>query len=49
MITALFMVEFVQLIGRIGVFDIDDIILRLIGVLIGYFIWKTEIVQKNLS
>lgn len=48
LIVALFMVELVQLIGRIGVFDIDDIILRFIGAFVGYLIWKNEVVQKNL-
>lgn len=48
LIITLFIVELVQLIGRIGVFDIDDIILRFIGAFIGYFIWKNEVVQKNM-
>lgn len=33
-------VEFLQLITRRGVFDIDDIIFNLIGVLLGYIIYK---------
>lgn len=39
-LTFLLMAETAQLVFRVGVFDIDDIILNMIGVLSGYMIYK---------
>lgn len=39
-ISIIFFIEFLQVITRRGVFDIDDIIFNLIGVLLGYVIYK---------
>jgi len=39
-ISIIFCVEFLQFVTRRGVFDIDDIIFNLIGVLLGYVIYK---------
>lgn len=39
-ISIIFCIEFLQLITRRGVFDIDDIIFNLIGVLLGYVTYK---------
>ena len=45
----LFSVEVVQLITRRGSFDIDDVILNMVGAFIGYGIWKSKWVQKYVT
>lgn len=47
-IILLFTLEIIQLTTRRGVFDIDDIILNMIGALIGFAIWKTKFIQRFL-
>ena len=42
-----FQVELVQLIFRIGSFDIDDMILNTLGGLLGYFFFKMVIKWRN--
>ncbi|MBS4203543.1 VanZ family protein [Lederbergia citrea] len=49
MITVLFVIEVLQLVTRRGSFDIDDLILNMLGALIGYGIWKTKFVQNKLQ
>lgn len=44
----LLLIEIIQLVTRLGSFDVDDLILNMVGALIGYGIWKTKIVQKLL-
>lgn len=39
-------VEMIQLFTRKGAFDIDDLILNMCGVAIGFVIWKSKAVQK---
>ena len=39
-------VEMIQLLTRKGAFDIDDLILNMCGVAIGFVIWKSKAVQK---
>lgn len=48
-ITLLFIIEVLQLVTRRGSFDIDDFILNMLGALIGFGIWKANIVQKLLK
>ena len=45
----LFGIEVVQLVTRRGSFDIDDFILNMLGALLGYFIWKSKVVQNLLK
>ncbi|MHA3047312.1 VanZ family protein [Riemerella anatipestifer] len=42
-IVAITIVESMQYFTRLGVFDIDDILLNTFGVLLGYWIYKTKI------
>jgi len=49
MVILLFVIEVIQLVTRRGSFDIDDIILNMLGALIGFGIWKTIFVQKLLN
>lgn len=42
-------IEVIQLVTRLGSFDIDDLILNMVGALIGFGIWKTKIVQQLLT
>ncbi len=40
-------VETIQLFTLLGIFDIDDIILNLIGMILGFFLWKLfHIIRK---
>lgn len=48
-IILVFIIEVVQLVTRIGSFDIDDFILNILGALIGFGIWKTKVIQKLLN
>lgn len=41
----LFGVEIVQLLTKLGSFDIDDLILNMTGALMGFVLWKTTLVQ----
>ena len=41
----LFGVEIVQLLTKLGSFDIDDLILNMTGALMGFALWKTALVQ----
>ena len=38
-------VELVQLLTKLGSFDIDDLILNMSGAVIGFALWKTTLVQ----
>lgn len=49
MIILLFFIEAIQLVNRRGSFDIDDFILNILGALIGFRIWNTNIVQKLIK
>lgn len=49
MIIFLLSIEMIQVVTRLGSFDIDDLILNMVGALIGFGIWKTNIVQKLLT
>ena len=49
MIMFLLSIEMIQVVTRLGSFDIDDLILNLVGALIGFGIWKTKIVRKLLT
>lgn len=40
-----FAIEMLQFLFRIGSVDIDDVILNMVGVILGYVVWKT-IVSK---
>ncbi|MBR6643930.1 MAG: VanZ family protein [Lachnospiraceae bacterium] len=42
-IATLFGIELVQFFGRLGSFDIDDLILNLIGAMLGFCVWKTKL------
>lgn len=42
-------IEMIQVVTRLGSFDIDDLILNMVGALIGFGIWKTKMVQKLLT
>ena len=42
-------VEALQLLLQIGVFDIDDFILNLLGAALGYGIWKWKPIQKFIN
>ncbi|WP_234703466.1 VanZ family protein [Metabacillus indicus] len=45
MMISLLVIEIVQVAAKRGSFDIDDFILNMSGALIGYFIWKSKVVQ----
>ena len=52
MLTVFFIVlavEALQLLLQIGVFDIDDFILNLLGAALGYGIWKWKPIQKCIN
>ena len=49
MITLLLTIEVIQLVTTRGSFDIDDFILNMLRVLIGFIIWKMKVVQKLLK
>lgn len=49
MIILLFFIEVIQLVTRRGSFDIDDFILNTLGALIGFGIWKSNLIQKLLK
>ena len=39
-------IEITEYISKRGSFDVDDIILNLLGAMIGYGIWKLKLLQK---
>ena len=41
-------VEALQIVTRLGSFDIDDLILNMLGALIGFALWKLPFVRKRL-
>lgn len=45
MIIVLFVIEVLQVVTRLGSFDIDDFILNMVGALIGFGIWNTKFVK----
>lgn len=45
----LIVIEVVQVVTRLGSFDIDDFILNMLGAWIGYGVWKTKVVQYLLK
>lgn len=49
LIIMLIVIEVVQVVTRLGSFDIDDFILNMLGAWIGYGIWKTKAVQYLLK
>jgi len=49
MLLLLFIIEVIQLITRRGSFDVDDLILNMFGALIGFAIWKVDVVQRLLK
>ena len=49
MLIILLFIELIQFFTRRGSFDIDDLILNILGVVIGYLIWKTKFVQRLLK
>ncbi len=49
MIILLFIFKVLQLVTRRGSFDIDDFILNMFGAIIGFGIWKSNVVQKLLK
>lgn len=44
-IIVLFGIEVVQFFGRLGSFDIDDLILNLVGAMIGFMLYKTKLLR----
>jgi len=45
-------IELTQLISRVGIFDVDDMILNTLGGIIGYlmfFVWKSEKERKKIK
>lgn len=38
-------VELVQFFGRLGSFDVDDLVLNLTGAMLGFCVWKTKILR----
>ncbi len=46
MVIMLILIETVQLITGLGIFDIDDILLNFAGFFIVYWIWRSKIVEK---
>ncbi|MFA5676204.1 MAG: VanZ family protein [Christensenellales bacterium] len=49
MLIILIFIELIQFLTRRGSFDIDDLILNMLGVVIGYMIWKIKFVQRLLK
>ncbi|MCM3396509.1 VanZ family protein [Oceanobacillus profundus] len=49
MFIVLLFIESIQLVTRRGSFDVDDLILNMLGALIGFGIWKAKVVQKLLK
>jgi glycopeptide antibiotics resistance protein len=49
MSSLLIVIEVVQVVTRLGSFDIDDFILNMLGAWIGYGVWKTKVVQYLLK
>ncbi|WP_430413639.1 VanZ family protein [Lederbergia citrea] len=49
MVILLLIIEVAQLVTRTGWFDVDDIILRMLGALIGFLIWKMNSIQKLMN
>lgn len=49
MVVILFVLETVQMLFRVGSFDIDDVILGLAGAWIGFAMWKSRFVQSRLN
>lgn len=49
MLAILFSVEVIQLLTFAGSFDIDDVILNIIGAAFMYWIWKLEAIQRWLK
>lgn len=49
MFIILIIIELIQFLTRRGSFDIDDLILNMLGVVIGYLIWKIKFVQRLLK
>ncbi len=47
-VVIVFVVETLQLVFRVGSFDVDDILLNVVGAAAGYGIWKTNAVQRVL-
>lgn len=46
MMILLLVIEVIQVVTRLGSLDIDDFILNMVGALIGFAIWKANVVQK---
>lgn len=44
-----FMVEIIQLVTKIGSFDVDDLLLNTIGGILGYFVYKILSASKGKS
>jgi glycopeptide antibiotics resistance protein len=42
------LIETLQLVFRVGSFDVDDILLNVAGSAVGYSIWRIEVVQRML-
>lgn len=49
MVIVLFIIEVIQLITRRGRFDIDDLLLNMLGALIGFSMWKLNFMQKLIN
>lgn len=49
MLSILVFIELIQFLTRRGSFDIDDLILNILGVIIGYQIWRIRFIQRLLS
>lgn len=45
----LFIIEVIQFVTRKGAFDINDLILNLLGAAIGFAIWNTKFVKKCIA
>ena len=43
------LIEIIEYVTARGSFDVDDIILNMLGAIIGYGIWKLKPVQKLLT
>ena len=39
-------IEIAQFLTKRGAFDIDDLLLNMAGAIVGYFIWRSELVQN---
>lgn len=46
MILILLVIEIIQVVTRLGSFDIDDFILNMLGAYIGVCIWNIKVVQQ---